>query len=145
MENSFHYMLMASHMELQKRVFAQLKDTDLTLGQPKILDYLMQKDGVSQREIARCCHIEPASATTILGGMEQKGLIVRKPAEKDRRTIRVMLTAKGRKWGARVQAIFDQIEQELKGEIPPAEWDAFLIIFKRVYEHLTQEESEWKK
>lgn len=145
MEISFHYMLMASHMELQKQVFTQLKDTDLTPGQPKILDYLMHKDGVNQREIADCCRIEPASVTAILGGMEQKGLIQRKPVENDRRTLQVRLTERGRQLGKQVQMIFGQIENKLKADIPPAEWDAFLIIFKRVYEHLTQEGIGWKK
>ena len=36
----------------------QLKDTGLTLGQPKVLDYLKDHDGVSQKEIAAGCLIE---------------------------------------------------------------------------------------
>lgn len=145
MENSFHYMLMACHTQLQKRVFALLKDTGLTPGQPKILDYLRQKEGVSQREIARFCHIEPASAAAILLGMEQKGMIERRPVEKDRRTMEVMLTDYGRQLAEKVQGIFDQIESALKTEIPPAEWDAFLVIFKRIYKHLIGEDGQWKK
>lgn len=38
------------------------------MGQPKVLDYLKDHDGSSQKEIARACHIEPGSLTSILFG-----------------------------------------------------------------------------
>ena len=40
---------------------ANLRDTGLTIGQPKVLEYLAGHDGVSQIEIARACHIEAAT------------------------------------------------------------------------------------
>ena len=33
----------------------------ITKGQPRILDYLSENDGCIQREIAKHCHIEPAT------------------------------------------------------------------------------------
>ncbi len=35
-----HYLIMANQMLVQKALLEQLKDTGLTIGQPKILDYL---------------------------------------------------------------------------------------------------------
>ena len=52
MRLSYHYMLMANHVILQKKLFLSLKDTGLTLGQPKVLDFLQEKDGAAQKEIA---------------------------------------------------------------------------------------------
>ena len=52
MDDSFHYMSMINHMIVQKKLMEQLKDTGLTLGQPKVLDYLKEHDGASQKEIA---------------------------------------------------------------------------------------------
>lgn len=43
MRLSYHYMLMANHVILQKKLFLSLKDTGLTLGQPKVLDFLQEK------------------------------------------------------------------------------------------------------
>ncbi len=40
---------------------ANLRDTGLTIGQPKVLEYLAGHDGVSQIEIARASHIEAAT------------------------------------------------------------------------------------
>ena len=36
----------------QKELLARLKDTGLTIGQPKILDYLKDHDGAGQKDIA---------------------------------------------------------------------------------------------
>ena len=72
---NFHYLLMANHAMVQKYLMKKLSDTDLTPGQPKILDYLGEHNGASQTEIAASCYIEAASLTSALNGMEAKGLV----------------------------------------------------------------------
>ena len=51
MSLSYHYMLMANHVILQKKLFLSLKDTGLTLGQPKILDFLRENDGQPRKRL----------------------------------------------------------------------------------------------
>ena len=58
MEESFHYLSMANQMLIQKKLMENVKSTGLTLGQPKVLDYLKHHDGANQKEIAAGCHIE---------------------------------------------------------------------------------------
>ena len=41
---SIHYLLMADHFMVQKALLSQIKDTELTMGQPKVLDYLKAHD-----------------------------------------------------------------------------------------------------
>lgn len=53
MRSTFHYLIMAEHAMLQKELLSKLKGTGLTIGQPKVLDYLKDHDGASQKEIAR--------------------------------------------------------------------------------------------
>ena len=78
MKESLHYLLMANHFMIQKALVTSVKDTGLTSGQPKVLDYLKNHNGAVQKDIAAGCHIEPASLTAILNGMETKGLIERR-------------------------------------------------------------------
>ena len=47
MKESLHYLLMSDHLMVQKALLNRIKDTGLTSGQPKILDYLMHHDGCS--------------------------------------------------------------------------------------------------
>ena len=49
MEFSTHYLLMADHAMLQKLVMSRIKPLGLTTGQPKVLDYLKDHDGSSNR------------------------------------------------------------------------------------------------
>ena len=49
MSSSFHYLVMAEHSIFQKKLIAKLKGTGLTSGQPKVLDYLKDHDGASQK------------------------------------------------------------------------------------------------
>ena len=72
MDKSFHYLLMANQALIHKKLLSSLKDTDLSLGQPKILEYLKEHNGSSQKEIAKGCHIEAGSLTSVLGRMEDK-------------------------------------------------------------------------
>lgn len=69
-----------------------------------------------QKEIARACHIEPATITSVLLGMENKGLITRKNLNGNRRSLYVYLTDKGKILAKRIETEFESIEDNaLKG------------------------------
>ena len=42
MQSSFHYLLMANQSKVHKSLLTKLKGTELTIGQPKVLDYLRE-------------------------------------------------------------------------------------------------------
>ena len=54
---------------MAKREFQKV---DLTEGKPRLLDFIISNPGCSQREIASCCKIEPATATSIISSMEKE-------------------------------------------------------------------------
>ena len=112
MEESLHYLLMTDHLLFQKAFLASVKETDLTPGQPKILDYLLYHDGTVQKEIASACHIEPATMTSVLFGMEKKGFILRKNLNGNRRSIYIYLTDKGRSLAKQVESAFKTMEEK---------------------------------
>ena len=77
-DQSFHYLLMANQAMVHKQLLDGLADTGLTIGQPKVLDYLKDHDGSNQRQLAYGCRIEPSSLTALLNRMEDTGLIERR-------------------------------------------------------------------
>ena len=103
MKESLHYLLMANHFMIQKALVTSVKDTGLTSGQPKVLDYLKNHNGAVQKDIAAGCHIEPASLTAILNGMETKGLIERRLCPDNHRFYNVYLTETGRLYVGRLE------------------------------------------
>ena len=138
MDDSFHYLSMINHMTVQKKLMEQLADTGLTLGQPKVLDYLKDHDGASQKEIAAGCLIEAGSLTSILNRMEEKNLIERKMLNGNRRTFHIFMTESGKKNQKLVEETFEKIEETALNNISEEEQKVFMEIFHRIYRNLAE-------
>ncbi len=143
---SLHYLLMANQAMLQKRLFAGLKDTALTMGQPKILDYLGEHDGSNQKEIAAGCHIEAPSLTSLLNRMEEAGLIRRKNLDGNRRSLHVFLTETGRAYQERIARQFAALEREAMAGMTGEEEALLMNALLRISENLKSEggDQSWK-
>lgn len=137
---SLHYLLMADHFMLQKALIAEIRGTGLTPGQPKVLDYLLTHEGRAQKEIAGGCHIEPATLTRILTGMEKQGYLERRVPEEDRRTSHIYLTDKGRETASRLENIFAGIENHALSGFSPGESQMLCELLSRVYENMSQDQ-----
>ncbi len=136
MQNTLHYLLMANHMTFQKQLFANVKSLGLTTGQPKVLDYLQDHDGSSQKEIAKGCHIEPATLTSLLAGMEKKELITRSMKEGDRRMLYVSMTKKGWKLQAQINAEFSRLEQMAMQNMSEEDKAMLIQLLSKIYENM---------
>ena len=137
MYESLHYLLMTTHTSFQKSLLSQIKDTNLTPGQPKVLDYLKDHDGAIQKDIAAACHIEPASLTVILSGMEHKGFVERKTLDGNRRSLYVFLTESGRQLASRLEREFSLIETQALRGITKSEQKQLLMLLTKIYENIT--------
>lgn len=136
MEYTLHYLLMADHAMVQKKLFSGIRDMGLSMGQPKVLDYLKDRDGAVQKEIAKGCHIEPASLSTILGGMEKKGLIIRRMQEDNRRNLKVYMTDRGRELGNAITKNFSEIEKMALAGFSQEEAEKLRSFLTKIYENL---------
>jgi Transcriptional regulators len=136
MEKSLHYLLMANHMTFQKQFFSNVKNLGLTTGQPKILDYLQDHDGSAQKEIAKGCHIEPATLTSLLAGMEKKELITRSTKEGDRRTLYVSMTEKGREMQSQISIEFARLEQAALQDFSKEEQSQLILMLSHLYDNM---------
>lgn len=136
MSESYHYLLMSNHLLLQKMIFLRLKDTGLTIGQPKVLDYLKNHDGSAQKDIASGCHIEQASLTSILSGMEKKSLIFRKISTDDKRSFNVFMTEKGREMQKRIEQEFNLLESQAFRNFTEQEYNNLITSLEKIYSNL---------
>ena len=133
MKESRHYFLMANPFRIQKALVTSVKDTGLTSGQPKVLDYLKNHNGAVQKDIAAGCHIEPASLTAILNGMETKGLIERRLCPDNHRFYNVCLTETGRLYVGRLENEFDTIESYALQNFSEADKEQLIEYLSRIY------------
>lgn len=136
---NFHNLMMITQAVLHKKVFTKLNDTKLSLGQPKVLDYLGSHNGCVQKDIAAACQIEPATVTSLLGRMEENGLIERKFLNGNRRSQYVYLTETGEKMQDKVNSVFDELEVLAFQGFSQQEKDAFIQQLHRIYCNMTKE------
>lgn len=136
MEYSFHYLVMAEHAMILKEMLAQVKSHNLTVGQPKILDFLLEHDGAEQKEIAQGCHIEPGTLTSLLNRMEKNDLIERRMLHGNRRSFYIFLTDNGKKKADIVKQIFEDIEKKVFYGFSDEERLILMKLLMKVYENM---------
>ncbi len=146
MKKTLHYLLMANHLMFHKALLLRIKDIELTPGQPKVLEYLMYHDGAVQKEIAGFCHIEPATITSVLAGMEKNGLIVRKNLNGNRRSLYVYLTEKGRLLAGQTGEYFKEIESMALSGFDEKETKLLVSLLTRMNDNMHgKEEMNYEK
>jgi MarR family transcriptional regulator, organic hydroperoxide resistance regulator len=71
-------------------------DGELTVAQYSLLAPLLDaSEAPGVRELAEAAGVSSPTATRMLDGLERKGLVVRERCERDRRAVRLSLTASG--------------------------------------------------
>ena len=139
---SFHYLLMSNHMLIQKTFFEIFNQAELTPGQPKVLDYLQYHDGCIQKDIAANCHIEPASLSGILNGMEKNGYIVRKTDPSNRRQTQIHLSKKGKSVIPHMNEAFNKAEFIAFKNLSLDDQEQVTALLKKIYQNLEADEEE---
>ena len=99
-----------------------------------MLEYLAEHDGAMQKDIATACRIEPATMTSLLCGMEKKGLITR--SAPDRRSLSVYLTEKGRMLIPLIKEEFSRIEDRATCGFSDEERELLISLLSRMRENL---------
>ncbi len=88
--------------KVMRRMRADAGDGALTLSQTATLAQLDESGGMTNADLARAEAMKPQSMSTLLAGLEQEGLVERRPHPTDGRQILFSLTALGietrRKW-----------------------------------------------
>ena len=141
-KNELHIYLgrmFRSHWRITTNRFAKI---GLSSAQPKLLHYLSTHAGAMQREIAESCNIEPATATSILSGMEQTELIYREADTKDRRIIRTFLTEKGKQILQEIDRIFFEVEDICFQDFSEPEIEQLYTYLERMYQNMQKIENE---
>ena len=72
-----------------------IRERELSHAQSFVLGYLAQNPGAIQRDIAQVTRTSAASVTSLLQGLERRGLVERRTEEGDERSKRVYATEPG--------------------------------------------------
>lgn len=137
-----HGAVMGLMIRRKKRLREAFSQIALTEGKPKILDFLVANSGCSQRELARCCHIEPATATSILQSMEEEELVYRTRNPKDKRVYNVFLTPKGIEMQKKVEKIFNELDERCFQGFSEEEKVEAIRLINKISDNISKGEGE---
>ncbi len=104
--------LEANRKRLLKPYFQEIGLT-LGQGQPRILNALLKKDHVTQRELADVCAMDVTNMSRTLDRMVQAGFLTRERKEGCRRSYLIVLTEMGRKKAEEVHRGFQKVDEIL--------------------------------
>ncbi len=135
---SYHKLMMENQSIFKKMVFEKLTDKNLTLGQPKVLEYLFTHNGSIQKEIAEACQIEPATLTSLLSRMEKNRLVERKNKNGDKRYICVYLTDFGKEKSEYVIKALETLETVALKNFSKEEQKQLFTFLKKVNKNLIE-------
>lgn len=95
--------LMRASRSVLARVEPGLAGQGLTPTQLGVLEALLHKGAMTQRDLGRKVLTSAGNMTDVVDKLERRGLVARAPDAADRRAVRVELTAPGR---ALIEALF---------------------------------------
>ena len=102
MPDNLHFMLMKCFHHSNKAIVKKNTALSLLPGQGKILECLMEEEGVSPKELGVRCVIDKSTITSLINKMEKQEFIKRTNDKTDKRAINIWLTDTGRMLGKKV-------------------------------------------
>lgn len=147
MQGELHYLLLKCFRSSNKFIVQETSKISLLPGQPKVLECLRERDGLSPKEIGTLCGIDKSTMTSLLAKMERQNLIFRSDNPKDRRAIHVWLTPLGRSRADQVAKICrgtDELAQKNLTESQQKELLHLLRIVSDTFEEKISEEEKRK-
>lgn len=135
-DNSVAFLIAKTRNILKNELEKELKPYGLTYAQRVILIRLCEKDGLTQKELARDTYFEQSNMTLMLDKLELKGLIVREPKENDRRAYLVRITPKGRELYEPLVALGDAMIEKAFCGISQTQKEELSLVLQTIYENL---------
>ncbi len=121
------------------RITKSAQKVGLYFGQPMILEYVIEHDLCTQKELANAMHISPASAAITLKRIEKAGLIVRITDENDSRKNHISVTEKGITALKEFRNICDATDEDMFRGFSSEERETLHNLLVRLHKNLDSE------
>lgn len=135
---SLHLHLYQSQQHYGLKATSLISKLGLLPGQPKILEYLLDKDGARPGEIATGCLIDKSTVANLLRRMEQADLIYKQTDPQDNRAYRVYLSQKGRQLGLVAVEKLEDLDQRALSDFSDQEVQDLESMLGRIIHNLNQ-------
>lgn len=131
--------LLVREDRLRKQIFSPVfLDIGLTpgQGQARILNRLLDKDQVTQKELGDRCHFDAPTMSRNLDKLEKLGLVTRENNPDCRRSFLICLTPLGRVKAQEIRVTFEAFDEILLEDIEMEEVEAFCRVLSKMCDNL---------
>jgi DNA-binding MarR family transcriptional regulator len=111
---------------LNKAFRRRIANLGITPDQFTVMRTLLEKEGITQRELAQAMSSDPNTVASLIERMQLASLVRREPDTKDRRARRLHLTPVGRRKYEEARAVALAMQIEILGALPVNAREAFL-------------------
>jgi DNA-binding MarR family transcriptional regulator len=120
-EDSIGYLIAALRARLFRALDLEFEKYDFTAAQWPILRAVADGETPTAADLCRRLNYDTGSMTRMLGRLEQKGVIMRKPSAADRRLVQLKITPAGRKVHRKLRDATIQVLNHLVRGFEPQE------------------------
>lgn len=122
------------------RISKSAQKAGLYYGQPMILEYILNNELCTQKDLATRLHISPASAATSLKRLEKSGLVTRISDKTDTRKNRLSLTESGIAALNKFRSVCDETDSKMFEGFSDEECEKLKSFLQRLRTNLENED-----
>ncbi len=146
MDHSLGFVLNKTSLLSKASFNQQIKKFDITPEQWGLIFRVVEKSGLTQKELSDSTYKDQANITRSIDRLEKKGLLKRIANESDRRIINLYPTDKATRLVETIIPISVNFNQFLTGGFTQEEYEMLLALLKKVYTNLEEKDiNESKK
>lgn len=125
-------LVKTSFITLRREIEQLLRPTGLTHTQWSALGIILHFPGIMPSQLEQILMIERPSVTSLMNGLENKGLIVRKSSPKDGRYKQIYLTDAGRQLAEETQHLAVVVEDRVKQGMTEEEFETLKALLVKL-------------
>ncbi len=107
------------------------------IGQGRLLAFLLEKDGISQKELSGLLKIAPASVSELINKLERGAYIEKKQNESDKRITNIFLTEGGRFFAQKMDEGRLKVAKNVFSGLSEEEQTQLLALIQKLMESLS--------
>jgi DNA-binding MarR family transcriptional regulator len=115
-----------------------IRGREISFEQGFVLGYLAENAGAIQRDIADVTRTSAASVSSLLQGLERRGLVERRAEDGNERSKRVYATPAGRELIAGFDAAMAEADESILSPLDQAERATLLVLLQKITADLPQ-------
>jgi DNA-binding MarR family transcriptional regulator len=132
LENSLTFWVSRLAGLMQESFNRDLDVLDVTWAQWLVMNLLAQESANTPAVIAQKIGVDRSAITRLVDRLEKKGMVLRRPATNDRRSVEVMLTDSGARLVSHLNDTAEQHHQRMVSSLSDEDQLSFRLLINRV-------------